>query len=277
MQIRLFHAAAAVLTVLAIAGGAAAAPGTGQTGAPTVPGLASAALLPGWITAAGTRMIALDLQLQPGWKTYWRAPGDAGIPPEFDWAGSTNQGAVVFHWPAPEVIDSNGTRTLGFHDRLVLPIEVAPAAPGAPPDLKVAIDFGLCREICVPAHVTLTAPPPGAAPDPVIEAALEAAPLRLSGQAACHVSPIADGLRIDAAVRQDLGPQPKAALELMTPPGAPPVWVSEAEVSVDGPTITAAADFVPPSGEPFDLDPSQVRLTLIDADGRAVEVDGCAG
>ncbi len=41
-------------------------------------------VLEGWVRADGTRMAAVQLDLEPGWKTYWRAPGDAGIPPSFD-------------------------------------------------------------------------------------------------------------------------------------------------------------------------------------------------
>ncbi|MDO5529308.1 MAG: hypothetical protein Q4F71_07880, partial [Paracoccus sp. (in: a-proteobacteria)] len=51
-------------------------------------GLESARLLPGWVDADGRRITALELVLAPGWKTYWRSPGDAGIPPSFDWRGA---------------------------------------------------------------------------------------------------------------------------------------------------------------------------------------------
>ncbi|MEG4641374.1 protein-disulfide reductase DsbD domain-containing protein, partial [Paracoccus sp. APAP_BH8] len=45
-------------------------------------------------TAEGHRMTALHLRLEPGWKTYWRSPGDAGVPPRFDWAASRNLAEV---------------------------------------------------------------------------------------------------------------------------------------------------------------------------------------
>lgn len=267
-------AAAAFMAAMAIIPAATQAAQTVAEAA--IPGLAGASLRPGWITPSGSRMIALDLQLEPGWKTYWRAPGDSGIAPQFDWTGSSNLGPVAFHWPSPQVIDSGGSSALGFHDRLVLPIEVAPSTAGTVSELSVAVDFGLCREVCVPAHVTLSAPAPEAAPDPVIEAALADMPKRVPGTAACTITPIADGLRIEAAVKQDLGPSPKAAMEVMSPPGEDPVWVSETEIRVNGPTITTAADFIPASGKPFDLDPKEFRLTLIGTEGNAVQIDGCA-
>ncbi|MFY8145805.1 MAG: protein-disulfide reductase DsbD domain-containing protein, partial [Rhodobacter sp.] len=61
--------------------------------------LLSAEVLPGWRTEQGTHMAALRLTLAPGWKTYWRSPGDAGIPPLFNWSGSQNLSGVRVHWP----------------------------------------------------------------------------------------------------------------------------------------------------------------------------------
>ncbi len=136
------------------------------------PGLVSARLLPGWITPEGDRMTALQVELEPGWKTYWRSPGDAGIPPHFDWQGGGNLGQVQLFWPRPEVIESGGERTLGYHDRMLLPIRIAPAAPGQPVEPRAVIDLGICLDICVPVQVSLQAGPPGPGPDPQIQAAL---------------------------------------------------------------------------------------------------------
>ncbi|MFD2440837.1 protein-disulfide reductase DsbD domain-containing protein [Paracoccus kondratievae] len=93
------------------------------------PGLVSAEMMPGWVTPEGNRITALHLRLEPGWKTYWRSPGDAGVPPRFDWAGSQNLGEVRLLWPRPEVIESEGERTLGYREELILPIEITPPAP----------------------------------------------------------------------------------------------------------------------------------------------------
>lgn len=242
------------------------------------PGLAAAELAPGWMTADGSRMTALVLELQPGWKTYWRAPGEAGIAPRFDWTGSQNRGAVTLHWPAPQVIDSGGAPTLGFHDRLVLPIEVAPAAPGEPVTLQAAVDFGLCREVCVPAHVSLTAAPPSPAPDPRIEAALAAMPDRLADQPVCRITPIRDGNRVEARLPSATNPEalPVVAVELDGGADGKPVWTSTPDVAVDGEDLRVTTDLVPAAAKPFDLDPAMLRLTLVGADGTAVETLGCA-
>ena len=55
----------------------------------------AAEILPGWTSASGTRIAALHLTLTPGWHTYWRIPGEAGIAPRFDWGRSQNVASVV--------------------------------------------------------------------------------------------------------------------------------------------------------------------------------------
>lgn len=231
------------------------------------PGLVSAELLPGWTTPQGHRMTALRLELEPGWKTYWRSPGDAGVPPRFDWQGSGNVGQVVLHWPRPETIESGGERTLGYHGALVLPIEVTPADPARPVDLRALVDLGLCLDICVPAQVSLTAPPPGPAPDPMIQQALALRPQPAPDRATCKVEAIADGMRVTARFSAQA---PEVAMELPDQP----VWVSQPELSQQQGSLIAQADFVAESGKPFPLDPSKLVLTLIDTD-RATEYRGC--
>lgn len=242
-------------------------PGPAVADDPLPPGLVEARLLPGWTTPDGARMAALELKLEPGWKTYWRSPGDTGLPPTLDFEGSRNAGAVTIHWPAPEVIDSDGGRTLGYHDALVLPFTVAPATPGQPVDLRATVEFGLCDTVCVPALVRLTAPPAGTAPDPVIEAALARVPAPAPDHPACHFEDIKDGVRVTLTPE---GPMPEAAaIELA---GHPDVWVSSATIAA----TTVTADLVGPEGTPFPVDPAAILFTRLDAQG-ATESLGCRG
>ncbi|SMO76912.1 protein-disulfide reductase DsbD domain-containing protein [Paracoccus laeviglucosivorans] len=230
------------------------------------PGLVSAELLPGWITPDGHRMTALRLELEPGWKTYWRSPGDAGVPPRFDWQGSQNMAQVTPHWPRPEAIESGGERTLGYHDQLVLPLEIAPATPGQPVDLQAKVDFGLCLDICVPAHIVLTAPPVGDGPDPLIQSALAEVPEQSPDHPLCRIEEIADGMRVTALFPDENAPE--VAMEL------PDTWVSQPELEQRDGMLHAQADFVGETGKPFALDPSQLVLTLIAPD-HATEYRGC--
>ncbi|MFX4601211.1 protein-disulfide reductase DsbD domain-containing protein, partial [Acinetobacter baumannii] len=45
--------------------------------------------------------LGLELRLEPGWKTYWRSPGDAGFAPRLDWSGSGNLAGATLSYPAP--------------------------------------------------------------------------------------------------------------------------------------------------------------------------------
>ena len=237
------------------------------------PGLVSAELLPGWVTPDGHRMTALRLELEPGWKTYWRSPGDAGVPPRFDWQGSANLGAVRLLWPRPEVIDSGGERTLGYHDRLILPIDIAPAAAGQPVTPQAVVDFGLCLDICVPVQVTLTAPPPGALPDPLIEAAMARQPQVSDQRPDCTITPIKDGMQVSASLPQTHN-QTDRDTDITMELADDEIWVSTPETDRSGARMTARADFVAASGKPFPLDPDKLRVTLIGPDS-AVEFTGC--
>ncbi|MCF3973837.1 protein-disulfide reductase DsbD domain-containing protein [Paracoccus salsus] len=233
------------------------------------PGLESARLLPGWIDDQGNRIAALELRLAPGWKTYWRSPGDSGLPPSFDWQDSSNLADITLHWPAPEAIRSGDDLTLGYHDLLVLPFTARPADPAQPLRLGTTVDFGLCEKICIPANVALQAPDPGAMPDPQIEAALKTVPRPLAQRPLCRLTGIEDGMRLSALLPQ-AGAE-AAAMEVM---GHPDIWVSSPVLQSEGNGTRATADFVAPSAQPFDLDLAEVRITLIGADG-AVETQGC--
>lgn len=230
----------------------------------------------GWQQGDGAHMTALHLSLAPGWKTYWRSPGDAGIPPLFDWSGSENVKAVHLHWPRPHVFEFNGFTTVGYKGEFVLPMEVIPADPGRPVRLKGSVELGVCDDICLPASFAFDTLLSGAgAPDPMIDAALQDGPLRAdqAGLATigCTVDPIADGLRITATMALPAsGGEETVVFESATPG----IWVSSAETSRQGKTLTAVAEMVPPQGTPFALDRSAVTLTVI-SDNRAVEIRGC--
>lgn len=238
--------------------------------------VAALELLPGWRTESGTRMTALRVLLAPGWKTYWRAPGDSGIPPRFGWDGSHNIAAVAFHWPRPEVYEINGMQSIGYYDELILPIELTPSRAGEPMRVEAAIEFGVCREVCVPMEGRVSAELGGAgAADARISAALAAQPVAAASAGlravSCAVEPIDDGLRLTARIDMPaIGADEVAVFELADQS----VWISAAEGGRDGDRFTATADFVPPSGAPFLLDRSEVRITLL-GDGRAVELTGC--
>ena len=248
----------------------------GPAHATTQDDVLAAALLSGWQMDSGSHMAAVELTLAPGWKTYWRSPGDAGIPPSFDWSGSKNVASVHIHWPAPSVFVSNGMQTIGYHNRLLLPVEVRPLDPSQPMVLSLRMDLGVCDEICLPATVALRSDliAPGK-PDAGINAAL-AARAATAGEAgvtsvACTVEPISDGLRLTARLRL---PDPGATEVVAVETADPAIWVSESASERTAGELVAVTELVPPDGAPFALDRSGLTLTIL-ANGGAVEVQGC--
>ncbi|WP_343116544.1 protein-disulfide reductase DsbD domain-containing protein [Ostreiculturibacter nitratireducens] len=242
--------------------------------AQTVPGDAvRAEFLDGWRTDRGTHMTALRLTLADGWKTYWRAPGEAGIPPRFDWTGSENVAGVAFHWPRPEVFELNGMRAIGYKHELVLPIEFTPADAGGGMAIAAEVELGVCQEICVPVTLSLSRPlPEEGAPDPAISAALaEVPPAGKADAIRCAVEPLRDGLRITAQIDiASAGGEEVAVVELADPT----IWVSEAVTQREGGRLTTTADLVPANAKPFALDRSEVTITIL-GETRALELRGC--
>ena len=235
-----------------------------------------ATLRPGWQTESGTYMAGLQLMLAPGWKTYWRAPGEAGIPPLFNWSGSENLKSVRVHWPTPSVFQTNGMQSIGYHDQVTLPLEVTALDPGKPVRLHAVVDLGVCKDICLPASLDLTTELGGnGAPDAIIKEALAAQPkdAAKSGLASvsCSVDPIADGLKITATLEL---PKQGAIETVAFETGQPDIWIAEAKTTRMGSTLISVTDMVPPTGAPFALDRSKIKITIL-AGSNAAEIRGC--
>ncbi len=94
--------------------------------------------------------IGLQIKLAPGWKTYWRSPGDAGIPPQLDWSGSENLKSAEILWPLPEQFEAYGFSSWGYQNEVVFPIDITLQNPGEPLDLKLRLQLGICEDVCIP-------------------------------------------------------------------------------------------------------------------------------
>ncbi len=111
------------------------------------------------VTATGdaeTLRLGLQFKLEPGWKIYWRSPGDAGLPPKTDWAGSRNLGETTIRWPAPERFELFDLDTFGYGDEVVLPIEARVKLRGEPVALRLKLDYLTCEKICIPYQAALS-------------------------------------------------------------------------------------------------------------------------
>lgn len=264
----LLHTTAAALTACF----AFAAPASAQG----LDGVVQLDILDGGRTTNGTYLGALRLTLKDGWKTYWRAPGDAGIPPEFDWSGSGNVGDVSITWPAPDIFNQNGLQSIGYEDQLVLPVEITPRNPAKPVRLRGEMDLGVCKDVCIPERLgfdhTLDAE---AGRNPAIAAALAQRPFSAREaqvrQASCHLSATQDGMQIEARVTMpSAGGREVAVIE----PGNPVLWASQPETERRGDTLIARSEIISASGEPFALDRSEIRITVLGSE-HAVDIQGC--
>jgi len=110
---------------------------------------------------SATRLAFVQLELEPGWKTYWRHPGEAGgIPPEFVLQESSNLKAATVLYPAPIRMSEDLGDTIGYKKSVIFPIRLTPSKLTEPINLHVDMKFGICKDICVPseAKFTLTVP-----------------------------------------------------------------------------------------------------------------------
>lgn len=101
-------------------------------------------------------MLGLQFELKPGWKIYWRTPGDAGYPPKIDWQGSDNLADADFRWPLPTRFEVLGLQSIGYKDAVTLPLFARLAESGRPLRLRATVDYLTCSEICVPQQAALS-------------------------------------------------------------------------------------------------------------------------
>jgi len=249
--------------------------------APTRAGsdMVQVSILPGWRMADGTHMAALKFTLENGWKTYWRAPGEAGIPPRFDWNGSRNLDSVSVEWPTPKQTLTNGMHTIGYEHDLVLPVRLTPAQGGQPILLRAQIEIGVCSDICVPVSkaVMMDLPSDQTRPDPQIAAALAARPYSAAeagvSRVACRITPIDGGLRVLAEVDMPvMGKNEVVVLETDNPS----LWVTQPQSSRKGNHLRAEADIFHAEGRGFMLNRAGLRITILSS-GDAVDIRGCSG
>src|SRR5205085_1898226 len=99
-----------------------------------------------------TYRAGVEIKLAPGWKTYWRYPGDSGIPPRFDFSGSTNVKLATVKYPAPQRLTDESGVSIGYQHGVIFPLYVALLDPTKPAIVSLRIDYAVCEKICVPAE-----------------------------------------------------------------------------------------------------------------------------
>ncbi len=233
-------------------------------------GAATGEILSGWRESDGRHYAGLSVRLAPGWKTYWRMPGEGGIPPRFNWSGSRNLVSVKVMYPIPKVMDQNGLRSIGYDSDVVFPLLIRADDDKQPVELRGEIEIGVCEEICIPMTLTLSGLlPANGAPDARISDVIGNQP-RSAGSFSCEIEPISDGLRLRAV---SLAPDIRAEIVVIEP-GEAGVWTSPSKTKRSGQQLIAEVEMVPPTAKPFALARNAIRMTVI-GEGQAVEMLGC--
>ena len=117
----------------------------------------------------GVWQAGILVELEPEWKTYWRMPGDSGIPPQFDWAGSENSAAIEVGFPVPRRFNDAAGETIGYHDQVVFPVFVKPEKLDAAVSLRLNMFFAVCKDVCIPAKAKAAATLSASAANPLLD------------------------------------------------------------------------------------------------------------
>jgi DsbC/DsbD-like thiol-disulfide interchange protein len=216
----------------------------------------------------------IEIKLQPGWKTYWRYPGDSGVPPRFDFSGSDNLKSAKVLYPAPHLFTDESGNSLGYKDSVTFPVQVTPKLAGKPVTLAVKLDYAVCEKLCVPAQgsAALTLAAGASTQDATLRDAEARVPQKVSAAQA--------GLTVR---RVNNAAKPLVMVDLKAPAGTP------LDIVVEGPTPEWALPIPKPApgapdgrrqfgfeldGLPPGVDPKgQFDLTFtVVGGGRAIEV-----
>lgn len=117
----------------------------------------------------------LEIDLLPGWKTYWRDPGDAGVPPQIDVSASENIASAEFAFPSPERHDDGSFKWAGYDEPVALPIIFTLKSPADAALIEADVFLGVCETICIPAQTRLSLDPASDPDNPEEAAAVAAA------------------------------------------------------------------------------------------------------
>jgi len=142
-----------LVALLAIAG--AAAPAAAQSASAWVQGPLSSVRLIAGNADGGVWRAGIEITLKSGAHTYWRSPGDSGVPPTFDFAGSTNLKSADVKFPAPKAMEEAGMQIFGYEGAVVFPWQIAAADPGKPVAIVLHLQYAACEKTCRPAEARL--------------------------------------------------------------------------------------------------------------------------
>ena len=241
------------------------------------PGLESLNILKGWQNTSGTFVTAIEVRLKEGWKTYWRVPGAAGLAPIISFSGSKNIASHRFQWPAPIVFGPKGLKSIGYKDRLILPLILTPLDKTADIELTLSGQIGICDDICIPLEFSLqqSLSTKTRKRDPKIVAALASAPpvLATKDPVACKIKPDGKNLKLDVRLKTPvIGGDEMLVIEY----NKPNYQVNNIVTNRRGDELRSKATFKRQAGAMQSLARSDILLSLISA-SKAFDLGTCAG
>lgn len=231
-------------------------------------------LLAGAVATGSTDRVeaGLAFRVAPGWYTYWRAPGDAGIPPLLDWSGSANVARVEIAWPAPRLHVTAGLRSNVYDRDVILPLTVEAAQPGDPVRLRAHLRYAGCSDVCVPyeAELALDLPAGPATPSRDAAAIAEArsalpGELKAAGWSADLVRRVPTGAGEIVTVRLLAEAARFRAPELFVDAGPGVATAVSVKLGDDGREAWLRVSDTSDSGEPV----GPVSLTMVDGERAA--------
>lgn len=243
-----------------------------------ITGLHSVEVIRGWRQTDGTHMAAVHIKMEKGWKTYWRVAGGGGIPPQFDWKKSTNIRTAIPKWPAPYVYDDYGRQTIGFKDELLLPILLHPIDPGKPMKIDGTIDFGICKDVCVPVRSALQADLPlrTSIGKKKIILALKRQASKGARSAIniikCNFTPIKGGFKISVKLAHPDNFSRKS-IGIMEYPAGMNSWMNQEASIVSGKNLTIQSTLY--SKDTTFIDRSNLNTTIL-TNNQAIKFTGCS-
>jgi len=234
-----------------------------------------ARLVAGPLLGSGQRVVGVQIELEPGWHTYWRFPGDSGVPPAFDWSGSVNAVDTAVEWPAPESIADDFGVSIGYTDEVVFPVVVTPRRAEETVSLALELDYAVCAQVCVPQRSALSLdidPRQAASKDAValVTSYRQRVPHRQTGSAAGPAIGGVTATRDEGRVVLVVEATGEAPAELYVE-GPRPFYFSVARSgSADATGQLKFVVNVDGAADPRDLDGAELTATLVSASG-AVE------
>ena len=234
----------------------------------------------GWKDANGDIQGAIQFELSPGWKTYWRNPGPFGVKPNFDWTKSWNIKNIEFAWPTPEIFNQYDVKIIGYKDYVTIPIKIIKFNSLARVILRMKIAFGVCSDICLLKTAELSIPkdlkelPKNYN---LIKDTLRMVPTVATDRVVSHYKCIIqiNGEDVTLSYVAELSNKPISEKTMILEYSAPRLYLDNQKITAKKKTVSVTASLTNISKTMGAIERNKIVATLI-IDGKGFELRGCS-